>query len=246
MRVLVVGGTGRIGSEVIERLRQRGHLATAAAPSTGVDVITGAGLAEAMDGVDVVIDVSNAPSWADEDVMNFFTTSTANQLAAERASGIGHHLAVSIVGAHLLPDSGYLRAKAAQEDLIRHGQVPYTILRSTQFFEFIAGIADNAGVDGTVRLPVVPFQPVAASDVAGTLVELATAEPVNGVVELGGPERSTMYDMAVRVLAANGDPRTVIADPGARYFGADASGGQLVPAGGSRLGAISLRQWLQG
>lgn len=246
MRVLVVGGTGRIGSAVIKRIRELGHDARAAAPDTGVDVITGVGLDEAMDGVDVVVDVTNSPSWGDEEVLSFFTTSTSNQLAAEKRAGVRHHVAVSIVGARELPSSGYLRAKVAQEDLIRAGGVQYTILRSTQFFEFIAGIADSATVDGKVRLPAAPFRPVAAADVVSVVVDLATSDPVNGVVELSGPEPSTLQAMAARVLAANSDSREVVVDPSARYFGADISGGQLVPADESgRIGAITLTEWLQ-
>ena len=244
MKIVVIGGTGRVGGNVVRRLLAAGHDAVPASPDTGVDTITGEGLANAMAGADTVVDVSNAPVWDDDAVREFFTTSTRNLLAAERDAGIGHHVAVSIVGAERLPDSGYLRAKVAQEAEIEAGTVPYTILRATQFFEFLPQIVE-AGSDGdTVRLPRGLMQFVAADDVAATVAELATGAPVGGRVELGGPEALGVDAWARRLFAATGDDRTVVGDPHARYFGTELRGGELTPGDGARIGTVDFDTWL--
>jgi uncharacterized protein YbjT (DUF2867 family) len=243
MKIVVIGGTGRVGSNVVRRLLEDGHDAVPASPDTGVDTITGEGLANVLAGADAVVDVSNAPVWDDDAVREFFTTSTRNLLAAERDAGIGHHLAVSIVGADRLPDSGYLRAKVAQESEIEAGAVPYTILRATQFFEFLPQIVE-AGSDGdTVRLPTGLMQLVAADDVAATVAELATGRAVGGRVELGGPDALGVDAWARRLLAATGDDRTVVGDPHARYFGTELHGGELTPGDGARIGTIDFETW---
>jgi uncharacterized protein YbjT (DUF2867 family) len=244
MKVVVIGGSGRVGANVVGRLAAQGHDAVAASPATGVDTITGEGLADVMAGADVVVDVSNAPVWDDDAVRDFFTTSSRNQLAAERAAGVGLHLAVTIVGADLLPDSGYLRAKVAQEAEVEAGNVPYTILRSTQFFEFLPQTVEAGAEEGGVRLSTGLMQLVAADDVAATVVDLATSAPVNGRVELGGPEALGIDAWARRLFAATGDDRQVIADPHARYFGTEVHGGELTPGEGARIGAIDFDGWL--
>jgi uncharacterized protein YbjT (DUF2867 family) len=244
MKIVVIGGTGRVGSNVVRRLLEAGHDAVPAAPDTGVDTITGEGLADVMAGADTVVDVSNAPVWDDDAVREFFTTSTRNLLAAERDAGVGHHLAVSIVGADRLPDSGYLRAKVAQEAEVEAGGVPYTILRATQFFEFLAQIVE-AGSDGdTVRLPTGLMQLVAADDVAATAAELASGSAVGGRVELGGPEALGVDAWARRLFAATGDDRTVVGDAHARYFGTELHGGELTPSSGARIGTVDFGTWL--
>jgi uncharacterized protein YbjT (DUF2867 family) len=243
MKIVVIGGSGRIGSNVVGRLGAQGHDAVPASPATGVDTITGEGLADVMAGADVVIDVANAPAWDDDAVLEFFTTSSRNLLAAERDAGVGHHVAVSIVGADRLPDSGYLRAKVAQEAEIAAGTVPYTILRSTQFLEFLPQIAE-AGADGdTVRLSTGLMQLVAADDVAATVTDLATATPVGGRVELGGPEALGIDAWARRLFALTGDERTVISDPHARYFGTELHGDELTPGDGARIGPTDFDSW---
>ncbi len=244
MRVVVIGGTGLIGSKLVAILREGGHDAVPASPSTGVDTVSGKGLAGVMTGADVVVDVSNAPAWEDDAVREFFTVSTRNLLAAERDAGVGHHLAVTIVGADLLPDSGYLRAKVAQEAEIESGSIPYTILRATQFFEFLPQIAE-AGVEGggSVRLSTGLMQLVAADDVAATVAELATGAPVNGRVELGGPEALGIDAWARRLFEATGDERTVVSDPHAPYFGTELKAGELTPGEGARIGAIDFDRW---
>jgi uncharacterized protein YbjT (DUF2867 family) len=243
MKIVVIGGSGRVGGNVVRRLVAQGHDPVAASPATGVDTITGQGLAEVMAGADVVVDVANAPIWDDDAVREFFTTSTRNLLAAERDAGVGHHVAVSIVGADRLPDSGYLRAKVAQEAEIEAGNVPYTILRATQFFEFLPQIAE-AGADGdSVRLSTGLMQLVAVDDVAATVAELATGAPVRGRVELGGPEALGIDAWARRLFAATGDERTVVSDPHARYFGTELHGGELTPGDGARIGAIDFDTW---
>ena len=221
MKIVVIGGSGRVGSNVVRRLVAQGHDPVPASPATGVDTITGEGLADVMAGADVVVDVSNAPVWDDDAVREFFTTSTRNLLAAERDAGVGHHLAVSIVGADRLPDSGYLRAKVAQEAEIEAGTIPYTILRATQFFEFLAQIVEAGAEGDSVRLSTGLMQLVAADDVAATVAELATGAPVGGRVELGGPEALGIDAWARRLFAATGDERTVVSDPHARYFGTE-------------------------
>jgi uncharacterized protein YbjT (DUF2867 family) len=243
MRIVVIGGTGRVGTNVVRRLAAQGHDPVPAAPSTGVDTITGEGLADVMAGADAVVDVSNAPAWDDDAVMEFFVTSSRNLLAAERAAGVGHHLAVSIVGADLLPDSGYLRAKAALEAEVQAGGIPYTILRATQFFEFLGQIVESGAEDAGVRLSTGLMQLVAADDVAATVAELATKTPANGRVELGGPEALSVDAWARRLFAATGDDRVVIADPQARYYGTELRGGELTPGDGARIGTIDFDTW---
>jgi uncharacterized protein YbjT (DUF2867 family) len=242
MKIVVIGGSGRIGSNVVTRLVGQGHDAVPASPATGVDTITGEGLADVMAGADVVIDVANAPVWDDEAVRNFFTTSSRNVLAAERDAGVGHHLAVSIVGADRLPRSGYMRAKVAQEAEIEAGGVPYTILRSTQFLEFLPQIVEEGAEDDTVRLSTGLMQPVVADEVAATVAELAIGLPA-GHVELGGPEALGMDDWARRLFVATGDERTVVSDPHALYFGTELSGGELTTGDGARIGTVDFDAW---
>jgi uncharacterized protein YbjT (DUF2867 family) len=243
MRVVVIGGTGLIGSKLVAMLREGGHEAVPASPSTGVDTISGKGLADVMTGADVVVDVSNAPVWEDDAVREFFTVSTRNLLAAERDAGVGHHLALTIVGADLLPDSGYLRAKVAQEAEIDTGGVPRTILRATQFFEFLPQIAEAGSEGESVRLSTGLMQLVAADDVAATVAELATGAPVNGRVELGGPEALGIDAWARRLFEATGDKRPVVSDPHARYFGTELKAGELTPGDGARIGATDFDTW---
>jgi uncharacterized protein YbjT (DUF2867 family) len=244
MKVVVVGGTGLIGSKVVADLRARGHEAIAASPGTGVDVVTGAGLKEALEGASAVIDVMNAPSWADQDVLDFFTTTTSNLLAAETVTGVTHHVAVSIVGADRLPDGGYLRAKVAQEALIEQGAIPFTIVRSTQFFEFLRGIADSATDDGVVRASPAKLQPIAADDVATFVTDAALAAPVNGRVEIAGPEAIGLDVLLRTVLETDGDRRTVESDPHAPYFGTELTDSSLVPLGSARIGQVGFAEWL--
>ena len=246
MKIVVIGGSGRVGSSVVRRLAAHGHDAVPASPKTGVDTITGEGLAEVMRGAAVVVDVANSPVWDDDAVRDFFVTSTRNQLAAERDAGVGHHLAVSIVGADRLPDSGYLRAKVAQEAEVEAGGIPYTILRSTQFFEFLSQIAEAGAEGDSVRLSTGLMQLVAADDVAATVAELATGAPVGGRVELGGPEALGIDAWARRLFAMVGDDRTVVSDPHARYFGTELSGGELTTGDGARIGATDFDLWLAG
>jgi uncharacterized protein YbjT (DUF2867 family) len=243
LKIVVVGGSGRVGANVVRRLAAHGHDPVPASPATGVDSVTGDGLADVMGGADVVVDVCNATVWDDDAVRKFFTTSTRNLLAAEHDAGVGHHLAVTIVGADRLPDSGYLRAKVAQEAEIEAGAIPYTILRATQFFEFLAQIAEAGAEGDSVRLSNGLMQPVAADDVAATVAELATGAPVGGRVELGGPEALGIDAWARRLFAATGDERTVVSDPHARYFGAELEGGELTPGDGARIGATDFESW---
>jgi uncharacterized protein YbjT (DUF2867 family) len=243
MKIVVVGGSGRIGANVVRRLAAHGHDPVPASPATGVDTITGEGLAHVMAGADVVVDASNAPVWEDDPVREFFTTSTRNQLAAERDAGVGHHLAVTIVGADLLPDSGYMRAKVAQEAEIEAGSIPYTILRATQFFEFLPEIVETGAEDDGVRLSTGLTQPVAADEVAAAVTELATGAPADGRVEIGGPEALGIDAWARRLFAATGDERTVVGDPHARYFGTELHGGELTPGDGARIGTIGFEAW---
>jgi uncharacterized protein YbjT (DUF2867 family) len=244
MKIAVIGGTGLIGTKLVNNLRQRGQEVVAASPSTGVNTFTGEGLAEALKGAQVVVDVANAPSWEDKAVMEFFQTAGRNLLAAERAAGVRHHVALSIVGADRLPASGYLRAKVAQENLIRASGTPFTIVRSTQFFEFAKGIVQSATEGQTVRLSPALFQPIAADDVAAALTDVALAEPLNGTIEIAGPEPIRMEEFARRFLSASRDPRKVTADVHAHYFGAELNDQSLTPGDKARLGQTSYANWL--
>lgn len=245
MKVVVIGGTGLIGSSVVENLGQQGIEAVAASPNSGVNTVTGEGLAAVLTGASVVVDVSNSPSFADADVLDFFTRSTTNLLAAEESAGVGHHVALSIVGADRLPDSGYLRAKVVQEQLTKDGSVPYSIVHATQFFEFFKGIAQGSTVDNEVRLPHGLVQPIAAREVADFVTEVATADPRNGTVEIGGPEAFGLDEFIGRGLAAHDDPRRVVRDPEARYFGTELIGTELTPAADARLGVVTFDTWLK-
>jgi len=245
MKIVVIGGTGLLGSKIVEKLAEAGHDPLAAAPNTGVDTITGEGLADALEGADVVVDVANAPQWDDAAVLDFFRTSTGNIVAAEAASGVEHHVGVSIVGADRLPGSGYLRAKVAQEEIVRAAGVPYSIVRATQFFEFIGRIAESAADGDTLRLPTALFQPIAVDDLAAAIATVAEGQPTSTVVEVAGPERIPMFELARRVLAANDDPREVVGDPHARYFGAELDDGSLTAGSDARLGPTRFQTWLE-
>src|SRR3982751_5854670 len=245
MKIVVIGGTGLIGSKLVKKLREHGHEAVAAAPNTGVNTLTGEGLAEVLKGASVVVDVSNSPSWEDAAVLNFFETSTRNLLTYEAAAGVGHHVALSVVGTDRLSESGYLRAKIAQEKLIKESSIPYSIVRATQFFEFVNRIADEATDGNTVRLPPVRFQPMAADDVASAVARVATASPLNGIVEVAGPEQFRFDELIRLGLSARKDPREVIADPHARYFGTELSERSLVPGDDAQLGTIRFEDWLR-
>ena len=245
MKIVVIGGHGRVGSKIVEKLGEHGHDAVAADLDTGINTLTGEGLAEALDGADVVVDVSNSPSFADDEVLEFFRTSTGNILAAEQAAGVGHHVAMSVVGSDRLPDSGYLRAKVAQEKLIAAGPIPYSIVRSTQFFEFVESIVAAAADGDTVRVPAARIQPIAADDVARAVGRVAVGSPVNGIVEVAGPEQFRLDELIRRGLSARNDPREVIADPHARYFGAELSERTLVPVDDARLGETRCEDWLR-
>jgi uncharacterized protein YbjT (DUF2867 family) len=244
MKIVVIGGTGLIGSKVVAKLAAKGHDAIAAAPNTGVNTITGEGLAEALDGSEIVVDVANSPSFDDQAAMTFFQTAGHNVAAAEKEAGVRHHLALSVVGTDRLLASGYFRAKQAQEELIRASSIPYTIVHATQFFEFIRSIPGFSMMGGAVHLPPVRFQPMAADDVAAGIVEAALAEPVNGTIEIGGPETFTLDEAVRKVLAYDHDPRPVISDPAAPYFGVQVSDRSLVPDANARLGATTLDWWL--
>ena len=245
MKIVVIGGTGLIGTKLVNRLRQAGHEVVAASPNTGVNTITGEGLAEALAGAQVVVDVANAPSWDDRAVLEFFEKSGRNLLAAEAAAGgVRHHVALSIVGADRLPDSGYLRAKMAQEALIKTSKIPYTIVRSTQFFEFMSGIAQSGTVGQTVRISPALAQPIASDDVAAALADVAVGAPVNGTIEIAGPERVGLEELVRQFLSAKEDPRTVVADVHARYFGAELDDGSLTPGDHPRVGPTHFEQWL--
>lgn len=245
MKVVVIGGSGLIGSKVVASLRERGHDVLSASPRSGVNAVTGEGLAGALAGADVVVDVSNSPSFEDKAVMEFFERSTSNLMAAEKKAGVKHHVALSVVGAERLPDSGYMRAKVAQEALIEGSGAPYTIVRATQFFEFLEAIAASGTVDGEVRLPTAQFQPVAAVDVASAVLDAAVGAPVNGMVELGGPESLPMSEFIGRALAAGGDGRRVVGDSEARYFGDQLQERALVPDAGARIGSLRYEAWRQ-
>ncbi|MDX3661379.1 SDR family oxidoreductase [Streptomyces sp. ID05-26A] len=244
MRIVVIGGTGLIGSQVVKRLGEHGHDAVPASPNSGVNTLTGEGVEEVLKGADVLVDVSNSPSFADDDVMNFFTTATTNLTKAAAEAGVGHYVALSIVGTDELPESGYLRAKVAQEKLIQESGLTYSIIRATQFFEFAGAIANSAELDGAVHLPHGGVQPIAASDVAAVVGRTAATEPVNGVLEIGGPEEFTMDGWIRTVLTQRKDEREVVSDPQAKYFGTVLTGKQLVPNAGAQLQPTSLQEWL--
>jgi len=245
MKIVVIGGTGLIGSKVVTKLSERGYDAVPASPNSGVNTLTGEGLAEVLEGASVVVDVSNSPSFADEPVMEFFKTSTGNLITYEAAAGVKHHVALSIVGCDGLPDSGYMRAKVAQEKLIEESSIPYSIVRATQFFEFVNRIADAATEGNTVRVPPVRFQPLAAEDVASAVARVALAAPLNGMVEVGGPEQFRFDELIRLGLSGRNDPREVIADPHARYFGTQLSEYSLVPASDALVGETRFADWLR-
>jgi len=244
MKIVVIGGTGLVGSKVVSNLRQKGHEVIAAAPNTGVNTITGEGLTEALAGAQIVIDVANSPSFADEAVLNFFKTAGRNLAAAERIAGVRHHIALSVVGTDRLPESGYLRAKFAQEELIRASGIPYTIIRSTQFFEFLGGIAQSATDGQSVHLSPAHLQPIASDDVAALVTKVATMAPANGVIELAGPERIGLDDLVRRYLAAKRDTREVVTDIHARYFGTELNDKSLTPGDNPHIGPTSFETWL--
>jgi uncharacterized protein YbjT (DUF2867 family) len=244
MKIVVIGGTGLIGSKTVAILRQGGHEVVAASPNSGVDTISGAGLKEALAAAQVVIDLANSPSFEDKAVLEFFQTSGRNLLAAEAAAGVRHHVALSIVGIDR-SDNGYFRAKVAQEKLIEAAGIPFTIIRSTQFMEFLRGIVDSSAAGNTLRIAPGLFQPIAADDVAANVADVALAPPRGGIVEIAGPERAPFNEIVARYLKAVGDPREVVSDPEARYFGGLVEQHSLVPLGEARLGRITLDEWLR-
>lgn len=243
MKIVVIGGSGLIGSKLVSLLRARGHDVNAASPASGVDTITGEGLEEALRQAQVVVDVANSPSFEDEAVLEFFQTSGRNLLAAEAAAGVGHHVVLSVVGTDGLSESGYFRGKIAQEKLIRESGMPYTIVHSTQFFEFLGGITQSATEGQTVRLSPAFVQPIASDDVAAAMVDFTLGEPVNGVVEVAGPERVRLADLVERYLSRRGDSRSVVPDPQARYFGALLRDDTLMPTGSPRIGKLGFDAW---
>jgi len=245
MKIVVIGGSGLIGSKVVKRLTEQGHEVRAASPKTGVDATTGRGLAEALTGTEVVVDVSNSPSFEDAPVLAFFENSGRNLARAEKEAGVRHHVALSVVGTDRLQDSGYLRAKLAQEGLIKASGIPYTIVRATQFFEFLGPIAAAADDGKRVRVSNASFQPIAADDVAKAVADAALGSPVGGMIEIAGPERQPMSEMVARYLKATNDPREVVSDPQARYFGARLDDRSLVPGDNVKLGATRLEDWLR-
>jgi len=244
MKIVVIGGSGLIGKKVVTNLRQHGHEVVAASPSSGVNTVTGEGLAQALAGAQVVVDVANAPSWEDNAVLAFFETSGRNLLAAEAAAGVGHHVALSVVGTDRLLASGYFRAKMAQEKLIKASPIPYTIVRATQFFEFVGGIAQSATEGQTVRLPPVLMQPIAADDVAAVMADVALAEPLNGTFDLAGPEPIRQDDLVRQFLNATGDARKVMSDASALYYGINVNDQSLTPGENPRLGTTRFSDWL--
>jgi uncharacterized protein YbjT (DUF2867 family) len=245
MKIVVIGGTGLIGSKAVVILRQNGHEVVAASPRSGINSITGEGLKDALAGAQVVIDLANSPSFDDKAVLEFFETSGRNILATEAAAGVRHHVALSIVGIDRTPDNGYFRAKVAQEKLIETSGVPYTIIRSTQFMEFLGGIAASSADGNVIRVSPGLFQPIAADDVAAIVADVALTAPRNGIVEIAGPDRAPFNEIIARYLTAAGDPREVVKDPEARYFGGLVEKHSLVPLGEARLGRIGLDEWLQ-
>jgi uncharacterized protein YbjT (DUF2867 family) len=244
MKIVVIGGTGLIGSKVVRMLSEHGHEAVAASPASGVNTLTGEGLKEVLQDAQVVVDVSNSPSFADDDVMAFFRTATGNLVDAGREAGVGHYVALSVVGSDRLPEAGYLRAKVAQEDLIKESGIPYSLVRATQFFEFVGGIADSATEGGTVRLPAAGVQPIAAQEVATVVARTAAGAPLNATIEIAGPEALTMDEWIRQGLAFRKDPRTVVTDDEARYFGAKPGKDGLLPGPGAQLAGTRLADWL--
>ncbi|WP_027526177.1 SDR family oxidoreductase [Bradyrhizobium sp. Ec3.3] len=244
MKIVVIGGTGLIGTKLAGKLREKGHEVVPAAPSTGVNTITGEGLEKALSAAEIVIDVANSPSFEDEPALSFFESSGRNLLAAERAAGVRHDIALSIVGTDRLPECGYFRAKLAQENLINACKIPYTVLRATQFFEFVGGIVESSSDGQIVRLSPALFQPVASDDVAAALADITLGAPVNGLVELAGPERFSLDEFGRKYLIAMKDPRKVVADIHARYFGAELDDQSLMPGSGPRLGSVRFEDWL--
>ena len=244
MKIVVIGGTGLIGSKVVAKLREHGHEAVAASPASGVNTVTGEGLSEVLEGASVVVDVSNSPSFADAAVMEFFQKSTSNLLAAEAAAGVSHHVALSVVGTERLAGSGYFRAKIAQEKLIKGSSIPYSIVQATQFFEFVKSIADSASEGNTVRLAPVLIQPIASEDVAAAVSKAAMGSPVTGTVEVAGPDELRLDELIRQGLSARNDPREVVADPHARYFGTELGERTLVPGEGALLGEVRFKDWL--
>jgi uncharacterized protein YbjT (DUF2867 family) len=244
MKLVIIGGTGLIGSKLVTKLREHGHEAVAAAPNTGVNTLTGEGLAEVLQGASVVVDVSNSPSFEETAVMKFFTTSTRNLLEQGAAAGVKHHVALSVVGTERLPENPYFRAKIAQEQLIKASPIPYSIVHATQFFEFVKRIADDATSGNVVRLPPVLFQPIAGDDVAKALGKVAVGTPLNGMMEIAGPEQFRFDELIRRGLRAGQDPREVVADAKAQYFGAELTERSLVPGDGAQLGEIRFEDWL--
>jgi Predicted nucleoside-diphosphate-sugar epimerases len=245
MKIVVIGGTGLIGSKLVKSLRQKGHEAVAASPETGVNTITGEGVAKALAGAQTVVDVANSPSFEDKAVMEFFETSGRNLLAAEISAGVEHHIALSVVGTERLPESGYLRAKMAQENLIKDSSVPYTIVHSTQFFEFLGGIAQSATDGETVTLPSAFFQPISSDDVVAALAESAVGAPANGIVEIAGPEKYRMAELVEQYLKLKNDPRKVIGDASARYFGTELEDDSLVPGEQAKIFPTTFDTWLE-
>jgi uncharacterized protein YbjT (DUF2867 family) len=244
MKIVVIGGTGLIGSKLVAGLTEEDHEAVAASPDTGVNTLTGEGLADVLEEASVVVDVSNSPSFEDEAVMEFFTTSTTNLLAAEVEAGVRHHVALSVVGTERLTESGYFRAKIAQEKLIEDSTIPYSIVHATQFFEFVKSIAEEATDGDTVRLAHVLIQPMAAEDVAAAVCEISQRPPADGIIEIAGPEQFRLDELIQQSLMAKGDPRTVVADPGARYFGVELGERTLLPTNAVHLGQIRFNDWL--
>ena len=244
MKIVVIGGSGLVGSKVVTKLDAQGHQAVSASPKSGVNTLTGEGLAEVLEGASVVVDVSNAPSWEDAAVLDFFRTSTRNLLSAESAAAVGHHVALSVVGSERLTESGYFRAKIVREELIKASPIPYSIVRATQFFEFVKGIADLSTIGDKVFLPTALIQPMAADDVASAVCRVAVVAPLNATIEVGGPERFRLDELVRRALAQTGDPREVVTDPSARYYGIKLSERTLVPGDGAQLGQTRFDDWL--
>jgi uncharacterized protein YbjT (DUF2867 family) len=244
MKIIVIGGTGLIGSKLVAKLDKKGHEAVAASPRSGVNAVTGEGLAAALTGAQVVVDVSNSPSWEPAAVLDFFERSTRNLLAAETAAGVKHHIALSIVGTDRSPDIAYFRAKVAQESLIKSSDVPYSIVRATQFFEFLGAIAETGAIGNRIVVPTAMFQPIAAEDIADYLAGVALGQPLNGTVDIAGPDKAPFNEFVARRLKASGDSRTVIGDPTAQYYGAPIDDASLTPSGTAWLGPTDLETWL--